>query len=328
MKRLIIIGLLLVFVCGCVHYEYPQIKKEFEIQGLTARTFSYYYDENIYSAYNSKDNARLIDKARNSGANYLLIRAFYNGTSDGGLVGDEEKAMKSLEKMISSAHENGLKIFLAPYVESRDYNNKRWVLDSKIWASAVLRWAEFAEQNNVEMFCPGVEMNLILGQEAGIYMKQILPEIRKIYSGKIITAEQYDVENWKIIDDAGAFAGYDCIGLTLFPRKEYDRISDMKSIEDYIGYVENEASVIDMLSEKYNIKCKLAVPMGLDFWKGSYDYSPVPAAEDVAAAADIGLDILKQHNFTGVFISHWASEHDHFQDNTAVEQMLRNRWIE
>ena len=327
MKKLIFIGLI-IFICSCTYHEKTQINHEFEIQGFTARTFSYYYDENIYSAYNNNDNARLIDKAKNSGANYLLIRAFYNGTADGGLIGDEKKAMKSLEKMISTSHKNGLKIFLAPYVESRDYNNKIWILDSEIWSSAVLRWAEFAERNNVEMFCPGVEMNLILGDEAGTYIKDILPKIRKIYSGKIITAEQFDTENWKRIDNAEAFAGYDCIGLTLFPRKEYDRISDMRSIEDYTEYVENEAEVIDMLSKKYNIQCKLAVPMGLDYWKGSYDYSPVPSAEDVAMTLNIGLDILKQHNFTGVFISHWASEHDHFQENTAVEQMLRNRWIE
>ncbi|MCD6414350.1 MAG: hypothetical protein J7L23_01835 [Candidatus Diapherotrites archaeon] len=38
-----------------------------------------------------------------------------------------------------------------------------------------------------------------------------------------------------------------------------------------------------------------------------------------------GLDILKEHNFTGVFINHWASEPDDFGDSKDVEHVLRNR---
>ena len=68
MKRLMIIIIGLIFICGCAqHHEYPKINQEFEIQDLTSRTISYYYDGNIYQAmYNSKDNLRLINKAKNS----------------------------------------------------------------------------------------------------------------------------------------------------------------------------------------------------------------------------------------------------------------------
>ena len=68
--------------------------------------------------------------------------------------------------------------------------------------------------------------------------------------------------------------------------------------------------------------------MGLDYWRGSYPQSQVPNASIVAHALDIGLNILKEHNFTGVFISHWASEPDHFGNSREVEIMLRRRWIE
>lgn len=337
-KRLVIgIGILallfgVIFISGCFQLQtepFPESSAEFEMQGLTWRTMSYYYHPGIYEEqYNPKDNLRFIKKAKNIGADYLFVRVFYNGTEDGKLVGDDVKAEKCLSEAISMAHDYGIKIFLVPYVESRDYwCEKKWNLSEEVWTDVVLKWAGFAEENNVEMFAPGVEMSIIMdGNIAGKWLKEILPQIQEVYNGKIITAEHYDMDRWKILDECGAFAGYDCIGLTVFPRKEYDGVSDIKSLEDYKDYIENEAEVIDMLSEKYDIKCKLAVPMGLDFWQGSYPESPIPSAGDVANASDLGLDILKKHNFTGVFIAHWASEPDHFGKSTEVEQMLGNRW--
>ncbi len=172
-------------------------------------------------------------------------------------------------------------------------------------------------------------MNLILDQrKVGAWFKEILPKIRNVYSGKVITAEHFDVDRWEILDEANSFEGYDCIGLTVFPRKEYEGVSDIRSMEDYKEYVENEADIIDMLSKKYKIPCKLAVPIGLDYWKGSHQTSPNPEANIVAIATNFGLNILKEHNFTGVFISHWASEPDHFGTRKDVEIMLKKRWTE
>jgi|GEM_PF-949375 len=310
-------------------YQFPKSSKEFEIQGLNWRTISYYYNPGIYNEiYNPESNERVIKKAKNIGANYLLIRVFYNGTENGQVIADEKEARISLRQAIATAHDFGMKILLVPYVESRDYGTlERWTLSEQVWTDIVLKWAAFAQENNVEMFAPGAEMNLILNEQiVGEWFKQILPEIRNVYSGKVITAEHYDIEKWKILDENNSFSGYDCIGLTLFPRKEYNGVSDIRSFEDYQDYVEQEVKTIDMLSEKYNIECKLAVPMGLDFWQGSYPENPVPDADIIAQTTKAGLDILKNHNFTGVFINHWASEPDHFGEAKDVENMLKSRW--
>ena len=329
-------GLLIALIPLIINYalreeycEFPEQEREFEIQGLNWRTISYYYYPGIYKdMYNPESNVRVVEKAKSVGANYLLVRAFYNGTENGGLIGDESEAKACLKEAIATAHEYELKILLVPYVESRDYwSEKRWELSEEIWTDAVLAWAEFAEENNVEMFAPGVEMSLILEEDrVGEWLKEILVEIRKAYSGKIITMEHYDVERWKILDEHESFEGYDCLGLTLFPRKEYNEVSDIRSFEDYKDYVEEEAKVVDMLSEKYNIGCKLAVPMGLDFWQGCCPDLPHPSAAVIAEAASLGLDILKKHSFTGVFINHWAAEPDHFGNDKEVEEMLKQRW--
>lgn len=332
----LVLGLLLigiVFIYSCIEQEksyVPKIKEEFKIQGLTWRTISYYHPGIYEEIYNHESNIRFIRKAKNVGANYLLIRVFYNGTSSGKLIGDDAEAEQYLKEAITMAHDQGLKIFLTPYVESRDYwQMGKWSLSEEVWTDTVLKWARFAEKNSVEMFAPGVEMNLILEENvSGEWFKTILFQIREVYSGKIVTAEHYDIERWKILDKCNSFADYDCIGLTFFPRKEYNGVSDIRSFEDYADYVEKEAETIDMLSEKYNILCKLAVPMGLDYWKGSHFSKPVPDAAIVAQAMDIGLNILADHNFTGVFISHWASEPDHFGTRKDVEIMLKERWVE
>lgn len=337
MKRgisgLLIVGLVFstIFLYYLIQQEpsFPKSGKE-EIRGLSWSTISYYYSPTIYGeVYNRKSNARLISKAKNAGANYLLIRAFYNGTKEGDLVGSETEAMPRLKEAIAMTHDNEMKILLIPYVESREYwETKQWTLSEDVWTSTVLKWARFAEENDVEMFAPGIEMNLILDENvSGEWVKGILPRIRGVYHGRVITAEHYDIERWKILDESGSFAGYDCIGLSLFPRKEYDGVSDIRSFEDYMTYVEEEARTMDMLSEKYNIQCKLAVPMGLDYWKGSYPEMSHPNATVIAQATDLGLDILEKHNFTGAFIMHWASEIDDFGENDKdVEMMLRRRW--
>jgi len=327
----------LVLTIALILYNYtrqqevvPKIREEFKVQGLTWRTISYYYHPGIYKEmYNHESNSRLIKKAKEAGANYLLIRVFYNGTKDGGLVGNDIESEQQLRDAIAMAHNQKMNILLIPYVESRDYWDKKWVLSEEVWTHIVLKWAKFAEENKVEMFAPGVEMNLILDKEkVGIWFKEILPKIRNVYSGKVITAEHFDVERWKILDETQSFTGYDCIGLTVFPRKEYNGVSDIRSMEDYKDYVENEASIIDILSKKYKISCKLAVPMGLDYWKGSYEKQPNPDALIVAQATGLGLNIFKEHNFTGVFISHWASEPDHFGTRKDVEIILKERWTE
>lgn len=97
--------------------------------------------------YNQESNLRIVLRAKNVGANYLYIRAFYNGTASGGVIGNDAEAESCLKEAIATAHDFGLGIFLAPYVESREYwITKEWKLDEDIWTRIVLKWAKFAEE--------------------------------------------------------------------------------------------------------------------------------------------------------------------------------------
>jgi len=106
---------------------------------------------------------------------------------------------------------------------NQELPTKRWRLDEAVWTQTVLTWAQFAQGNNVEMFAPGVEMSLILDEEAvGPWFRMILPQIRAVYSGQIVTAEHPYIGRWEILDQYRAFEGYNGIGMTIFPGKRDD----------------------------------------------------------------------------------------------------------
>jgi len=304
-------------------YRFPEPREEFKIQGLMW-ALAYYYHTGIYREfYNHWSNLRLIVKAKNVGANYLLVRAFYNGTQDGALIGDDEEAELCLREAIATAHNYGIKIFLTPFIDSAQFwPKRRWELSKELWTNVVLKWAKFAEENEVELFAPGVEMSLIMdADEAGEWFKAILPKIREVYNGKIATAEHPYIGRWETLDRHSAFAGYDCIGMAIFPWKDYDGEIDIRSFEDYENDVRERAKIIAGLARKYKIDCKIAATLGMDFWQGSE-----PNATIRARGYEIALNVFKEYNFTGVFLHRWESDSD--AGGKEVENMLRRRWTE
>jgi hypothetical protein len=327
---LLILGLALgmILLGGCTQQEgevsFPQSSGEFEIQGLMWRSIAYYYFPSIYQEmYNSGDNFRLISKAKNAGANYLLVRAFYNCAEDGSLIGNDEVAEERLGEAIATAHNYGIKIFLTPFVESMEFwPERKWELSVEGWTEAVLKWARFAEENNVELFAPGFEMSLIMDKEdAREWFKAILPQIREVYSGKVAFAEIPYGEPWEFIDEGNAFVGYNCAGITIFPWKDYDGVHDMRSFDDFRSYVEEQANELDELAEKYDTDCRFVATLGMDFW-----YGEMPEPDIRAQGYEIALDVLKEHGVSGLFLHLWASEEDQLKDSTEVEDMLKARW--
>jgi hypothetical protein len=304
--------------------SYPEPKLEFEIQGLVWRTIAYYYHPGIYKEiYDHDSNTRLISKARSVGANYLLVRAFYNGTEDGSLVGDTEEAEACLRQAIAMAHEQGFKVFLTPFVESMEYwPERKWRLSVNEWTDIVLHWAQFAEENGVELFAPGFEMSIIMDKfEARDWFRDILPQIRAVYSGKVAFAEIPSGEQWDFLNENRVFAGYDAAGITIFPWKDYNGVHDMRSFDDLRRHVEEQAQKLNDLGRRYNTDFRFVATLGMDFWHGK---EPDPVTR--AKGYDVCLNVLKQYHVTGVFLHKWATEPDHLGNSAAVENMLKARW--
>lgn len=298
--------------------------KEFKMQGLMFSTVAYYYTPATYfEVYNPVNSLKTIKSAKASGSNYLLLKAFYSGTKDGKLRGNDPQQEFFLRNTINLAHENGMKVFLVPFVDSHDYwVLKDWTLDMDLWTKTVVKWAEFAEENNVEMYAPGVEMNLIFPkEEIGRWYKNILPKIREVYFGNVATAEHPYLGKWEAIDEADGFSGYDCIGAAIYPWSLYQGKNDIRSIDEYKSQIEEKSKLVLNTAEKNNINCKIASILGMDFWMGGF-----PDANARANGYSAGLDVLKEQGFDGVFLHMWMDERGQPNLTKEVGGMLKNRW--
>jgi hypothetical protein len=326
---MVLSGLLLVAtLIGCTPAEeeitFPEGSGEFEIQGLTWRTIAYYYFPGIYEElYNAEDNLRLIHKAKNVGGNYLLLRAFYDCAEDGSLVGDDEAAEDCLSQAIATAHSYDINIFLTPFVESMEFwPERKWELSVEAWTEVVLKWAAFAEANDVEMFAPGFELGIIMDKGQSLaWFPAILPQIRAVYSGRVVFAEIPYGGQWDYLDENNAFSGYDGAGITVFPWMDYDGVHDLRGFDDLTSFVEAQAESLDYIVEKYGFDFGFIATLGMDDW-----YGDIPPPDILAAGYGVAMDVFKGHNISGLFLHIWASEHDQLGDNTEVEAMLRARW--
>lgn len=150
---------------------------------------------------------------------------------------------------------------------------------------------------------------------AGEWLRQILPQIRAVYEGQIVTAEHPYIGRWEVLDQHQAFEGYDGIGMTIFPWKRYtDGTHDIRTFEDLVADVRERSRIINFLGDKYGIEWRFVATLGMDFWQGG-EPDPITRAQGYGLA----LDVLAQAGLTGVFLHLWASEPDHLGVSTAVE---------
>ena len=297
-----------------------------EFRGLIWRTIDRYYHPGIYAEiYGPEEDRRLLGKARAVGANFLLLRAFYSCSESGELVGDDAEAGYYLGQAIAAAHAEGFGVFLTPYVESACFwPDRECTLAEGAWTQVVLKWAAFAAEHGVELFAPGFEMSLIFPPAlAASWYQEILPRLRRAYPGRIAVAEHpyIGTGRWEVLDREGAFAGYDCFGISVFPWKRYGDEIDMRSLADYRADVVERAELARGIAGRQGIDCVFFSALGMDLWCGGE-----PDPEIRARAYELGIRVAARYDLCGVFLHSWASEPDQLGSSTAVEAMLRRVW--
>jgi len=301
---------------------------EMEFRGLIWRTIDRYYHSGIYAEiYAPASNRRLLNKAKEAGANFLLLRAFYSCSQGGELSGNDAEAERYLGEAIAAAHAEGFGVFLTPYVESACFwPDRECALSEKVWTEAVLKWAAFAEEHAVELFAPGFEMSLIFEPDrAGEWYKMILPRLRQVYSGRLAVAEHpyIGTGRWEVLDREGAFVGYDCFGISVFPWKRYGDKIDMRTLDDYRADVVRRAELAISIASRQGIDCVFFSALGMDLWRGG---EPDPGTR--ARAYELGLQVAARYGLCGVFLHSWASEPDQLEGSTKVEEMLKRNWAD
>ncbi|HDQ05409.1 MAG TPA: hypothetical protein ENN36_01640 [Candidatus Bathyarchaeota archaeon] len=123
---------------------------------------------------------------------------------------------ESLKHAISTAHSYGLKVMLKPMVEALE---REETLFYPVWRGEIQpsdRWfesysafinffAEFAEQNDVELFCVGCEYKATTGERE--QWETVIQGVRERYSGPITYAADWtnyrNIEWWGSVDYVG-----------------------------------------------------------------------------------------------------------------------------
>lgn len=132
---------------------------------------------------------------------------------------------ESIIYIIEKAHSEGLKVMLKPQLDCEDGTFRGWInfLSDEEWSvwfinykKFILHYAKLAQIHKVEQFCIGTELTSSISYEEN--WREIIKDIRKIYSGYLTYAANWDeyekVKFWDELDYAGIDAYFP---LWLFP---------------------------------------------------------------------------------------------------------------
>ncbi|MFH1847248.1 MAG: hypothetical protein ABH869_06825 [Candidatus Omnitrophota bacterium] len=124
----------------------------------------------------------------------------------------------SIIHVIKHAHSLGMKVMIKPHIDLiNKFNGTYWRADIgfnsetdwqkwfKEYNDFIIDYARISEKYNVELFCVGTELAFTAQKEK--YWRKIISSVRKIYSGKITYAANWDNYNninfWDSLDFIG-----------------------------------------------------------------------------------------------------------------------------
>ncbi len=174
---------------------------------------------NLVSAVYESDPGN-IQSVENINANWVSLcpwafmtpgdpNIYYNTVDN--FWGDRPENMKLI---IQEAKNRNLKVLLKPHVwvnghgwpGDYDLNETGWYFWEKNYASFVLDLAKFAEENEVEMYCIGVEFKTAI-QKRKDFWPELIDRVREVYSGELIYAANWDnfrnINFWDKLDYIG-----------------------------------------------------------------------------------------------------------------------------
>ena len=129
---------------------------------------------------------------------------------------------KSLKHVIKESHKLGLKVMLKPHVDLIDKfdgtywrgdigfaREEDWQAWFKEYQDLIIHYARMCEKLDVEIFCVGTELSFTTQKDPE--WRKIIAETRKVYSGKIVYAA-----NWDNFKNVGFWQDLDYVGIDAY----------------------------------------------------------------------------------------------------------------
>ena len=245
-----------------------------------------------------------VEKMREDGVNIICISPLYIVLPDGSLksVGEspewEGHAERLYVEYIRKAHKAGFAVYLTldpvpmepadPWkIEPLSGERKNKFIEE--FNQVVLRWAEIAEEEKVELFSPMNEPETLLGCKDGVkWSENILPEVKKRFKGDVIV--KFADIGPPELEKYGDLAGYDYLAIDVYA-------DNPKEVKERLR-TEVIPRVMDLV-EKYSMKGFVFGEMGGD----------VKDKERLAEILDAFFN--ESWNYTkGYFVSGWGKNPD------------------
>jgi hypothetical protein len=176
--------------------------------------------------YGSKSFATTVSEVRDLGANWISLTVFgrvfdlKSSSVDPAFEAPEAETFENLTRATEIAHAHGLRVMLVPHlwVESGQWraeldpgNDEGWQRFSKSYGAFILKWAEWAEKNQIDLFSVGVELRFwVTGSRAPSFVS-LIHDVRRGYHGPITYAS-----NWDDADDTAIWRHVDVMGINGF----------------------------------------------------------------------------------------------------------------
>ncbi|TRZ43283.1 glycoside hydrolase [Robertkochia solimangrovi] len=197
---------------------------------------------------------------KNINANYVAVMpyAFIADVKDPQVYYDTNRQWFGERKIgirqyIQCLKKGGLKVMLKPHVwvqhgiftgDMEPDSEKAWQKLEDEYTKYILDFARVAEDEGVEVFCIGNELNKFAVQRSE-YFKTLIASVRVLYSGKITYAENWDsfesVDFWEDLDYIGVNAYYP-LSQNQTPLKEelFDSWKNYKKKLKHLSYKEEK----------------------------------------------------------------------------------------
>jgi len=207
-------------------------------KGMSYATYANMTSE-VYSSAESNESLKRMNQI---GVEWVAINVvwFQEKYTSTQILADSLKTSSnvSVACAIEAAHKQNMKVMLKPMIDlSNETEPVPWrgkIEPSTIWfqnyANFISFFAEFAEQNNVEMLCIGTELKKTVSWETE--WRSIVSDIRELYSGPLTYAAalgEYEIIKWW---DALDFVGINAY----FPlsSKNNPTVAEMKATWDLV----------------------------------------------------------------------------------------------
>lgn len=158
---------------------------------------------------------------------------------------------EGIEHTISKLNERKLKIMVKPQIWIRNgaftgdlefETEEDWKQFEDSYAKFILLYAEISEELDVELFCIGTELFNFVSNRPDFW-KNLISEVRKIYSGQITYAE-----NWDKFDQTTIWDELDYIGVDAYFPLSDEASPDIDQIKE--GW-EPHLSSLESVSDKF-----------------------------------------------------------------------------